>query len=34
MKAFTKDKYGGPEVLQLEEVEKPLVKEGHILAYT
>jgi NADPH:quinone reductase-like Zn-dependent oxidoreductase len=31
MKAFTKEKYGGPEVLQLEEVEKPLVKEGHIL---
>lgn len=31
MKAFTKYKYGGPEVLQLEEVEKPTVKEGHIL---
>lgn len=31
MKAFTKTKYGGPEVLRLEEVEKPLLKEGHIL---
>ncbi len=31
MKAFTKIKYGGPEVLQLEEVEKPSVKDGHIL---
>ncbi|MBD0257632.1 MAG: NAD(P)-dependent alcohol dehydrogenase [Cytophagales bacterium] len=31
MKAFTKTKYGGPEVLQLEEVEKPSPKEGHIL---
>lgn len=31
MKAFTKYKYGGPEVLQLEEVEKPLLKEGHIM---
>ncbi|MGZ5255420.1 MAG: NAD(P)-dependent alcohol dehydrogenase [Flavitalea sp.] len=31
MKAFTKTKYGGPEVLQMEEVEKPLVKDGHIL---
>lgn len=31
MKAFTKTKYGGPEVLKLEDVEKPLVKEGHIL---
>ena len=31
MKAFTRKIYGGPEVLQLEEVEKPLVKEGHIL---
>ncbi|MBK7811126.1 MAG: NAD(P)-dependent alcohol dehydrogenase [Saprospiraceae bacterium] len=31
MKAFTKTKYGGPEVLQLEEVAKPTLKEGHIL---
>lgn len=31
MKAFTKKKYGGPEVLQLEEVDKPIVKDGHIL---
>lgn len=31
MKAFTKTKYGGPEVLRLEEVEKPALKEGHIL---
>lgn len=31
MKAFTKTKYGGPEVLQLETAEKPAVKEGHIL---
>ena len=31
MKAFTKTKYGGPIVLKLEEVEEPLVKEGHIL---
>lgn len=31
MKAITKTKYGGPEILQLEEVEKPPVKEGHIL---
>ncbi|WPP49730.1 NAD(P)-dependent alcohol dehydrogenase [Catalinimonas niigatensis] len=31
MKAFTKTKYGGPEVLQLEEVESPLLKDGHIL---
>lgn len=31
MKAFTKYKYGGPEVLQIEEVQKPPIKEGHIL---
>lgn len=32
MKAFTKYKYGAPaEVLQLEEVERPSVKPGHIL---
>ncbi len=31
MKAFTKIRYGGPEILQLEEVEKPSLKEGHIL---
>lgn len=31
MKAFTKIKYGGPEVLQLEEVEKPILKDGQIL---
>jgi NADPH:quinone reductase-like Zn-dependent oxidoreductase len=31
MKAFTKSSYGGPEVLQLEEVEKPRLKDGHIL---
>lgn len=31
MKAFTKDKYGGPEVLQLSEVPKPELKDDHIL---
>lgn len=31
MKAFTKIKYGGPEVLQLEEVEKPSLKDDYIL---
>lgn len=31
MKAFTKTEYGGPEVLRLEEVAKPTIKEGHIL---
>lgn len=31
MKAFTKYSYGGPEILQLEEVTKPEVKADHIL---
>lgn len=31
MKAFAKNKYGGPEVLHLDEVEKPVVKDDHIL---
>jgi NADPH:quinone reductase-like Zn-dependent oxidoreductase len=31
MKAFTKTKYGGPDILQLEEVEKPSVKADHLL---
>jgi NADPH:quinone reductase-like Zn-dependent oxidoreductase len=31
MKAYTKTKYGGPEILQLEEVKKPSIKENHIL---
>ncbi|HYG40609.1 MAG TPA: NAD(P)-dependent alcohol dehydrogenase [Cytophagales bacterium] len=31
MQAFTKSRYGGPEVLQLAEVEKPSVKDGHLL---
>lgn len=31
MKAFTKTIYGGPEVLRLEEVEKPAVEKDHIL---
>ena len=31
MKAITKSKYGGPEVLSLKEVEKPKVKVGHLL---
>ena len=31
MKAFTKIKYGGPEILQLEEVEKPCLKDDHML---
>lgn len=31
MKAITKYQYGGPEVLQLEEVEKPAIKENHLL---
>lgn len=31
MKAFVKKKYGGPEVLSLEEVEFPKIKEGHLI---
>lgn len=31
MKAITKHQYGGPEVLGLEEVEKPKIKEKHLL---
>lgn len=31
MKAFIKTQYGGPEVLHLEEVAKPAVKDGHLL---
>jgi NADPH:quinone reductase-like Zn-dependent oxidoreductase len=31
MKAFTRTKYGGPEILHLEEVERPVVKDDHIL---
>lgn len=31
MKAFTKIKYGGPEILHLEEVELPSLKDGHII---
>jgi len=31
MKAFTKTKYGGPEILRLEEVELPSLKDGQIL---
>lgn len=31
MKAFTKTTYGGPEILQLEEVENPSLKVEHIL---
>lgn len=31
MKAYTKTIYGGPEVLKLEEVEKPELKDDHIL---
>lgn len=31
MKAFVKTKYGGPEVLKLEEIEMPTIKEDHIL---
>ena len=31
MKAYTKTIYGGPEVLKLEEVERPELKDDHIL---
>jgi NADPH:quinone reductase-like Zn-dependent oxidoreductase len=31
MKAWTKYKYGGPQILQLEEIENSKVKEGNIL---
>ena len=31
MKAFVKTEYGSPEVLRLEEVDKPIVKDDHIL---
>jgi NADPH:quinone reductase-like Zn-dependent oxidoreductase len=31
MKAFTRNVYGGPEVLRIGEVEQPTVKEGHLL---
>lgn len=31
MKAFTKYKYGGPDVLSMEDVEKPTVKKAHLL---
>jgi len=33
MKAITKHRYGGPEVLQLEEVAKPTVKDHHLLVH-
>ncbi|MGI9544847.1 MAG: NAD(P)-dependent alcohol dehydrogenase [Cyclobacteriaceae bacterium] len=31
MRAFTKTRYGGPEILHFDEVEKPTVKDNHIL---
>lgn len=31
MKAFTRTHYGGPEVLKLEDIEKPRLKDDHLL---
>lgn len=31
MKAFIKTKYGGPEILQLEDIELPALKDGHLI---
>jgi NADPH:quinone reductase-like Zn-dependent oxidoreductase len=31
MKGFTRNSYGGPEILQLEEIEKPKAEIGHIV---
>lgn len=31
MKAFIKEVYGGPKILKLEDIEKPVVKSGHLL---
>jgi NADPH:quinone reductase-like Zn-dependent oxidoreductase len=31
MKAFTRNIYGGPEILRLEEIDKPEAKSGHIV---
>jgi hypothetical protein len=30
MQAFTKTKYGGPEILQLEDIELPPIKNGYL----
>ena len=30
MKAYTKTQYGGPEVLKLEEVEQPALKDNQL----